>query len=92
MKREKGYNNGVIKIMKIKIVYWEVGFNGLMLREFRDEIVNKFNVGCCMEKWYEDMGDFSWSENSDGYKWSEGKESIVVEGVDGGMRWCFVKE
>ena len=34
--------------MKIKIVYWEVGFNGLMLREVRDEIVNKFNVGLCM--------------------------------------------
>jgi hypothetical protein len=78
-------------LMKIKIIYWEVGFNGLMLREVRDEVVNKFNVGSCMEKWFEDMDGFSWSENSDGFKWSESKEGVVVEGVSGEERWVFVK-
>ena len=77
--------------MKIKIVYWEVGYNGLMLREVREEVVNKFNVGCCMEKWFEDMDGFSWSENSDGYKFDSNSECIIVEGIDGDMRWVFVK-
>ena len=77
--------------MKIKMIYWEVGYNGLMLREVRDEVVNKFNVGCCMEKWFEDMDGFYWSENSDGYKFDSNNECIIVEGIDGDMRWVFVK-
>jgi len=77
--------------MKIKMIYWEVGSGGLKLLDVREEVVNKFNVGCCMEKFFEDMGDFSWSENSDGFKWSGSGEGIVVEDVNGENRWCFVE-
>ena len=77
--------------MKIKYVYWEVdcdGINGVSNGELE---VSKFSVGCCMEKFYEDMGDFSWSENSDGYNFNKNKSNIIVEGIDGDVRWVFVK-
>jgi hypothetical protein len=44
-----------------------------------------------MEKWYEDMGEFSWSELGDDYCFDESEEGIVVEDVDGENRWVFVK-
>ena len=80
--------------MKINYVVWSVGYNGS--KNYINNVnsgvleVNKFNVGCCMEKFYEDMDGFSWSENSDGYNWNEEKgKSIVVENVDGDERWVF---
>ena len=81
--------------MKIKYVVWSVGFDGKgnYINNVRDGFINvsKFNVGCCMEGFYED-NEFSWSENEDGFKFNGNKNSIVVEGIDGYERWVFIKE
>ena len=82
--------------MKINYVVWSVGYNGdkNYINNVNSGVleVNKFNVGCCMEKFYEDMGDFRWDENKDGYKWKKNKKGvIVVENVDGESRWVFIK-
>ena len=77
--------------MKIKVIYWEVDFNGLMLKGVDNMEVEKFDVGVCMEKFFEDMGDWSWSKNGDSFKYDEDDDGIVVENGDGDMRWCFVK-
>ena len=77
--------------MKIKVIYWEVDFNGLKLKGVDNMEVEKFDVGVCMEKFFEDMGDWSWSENGDSFNYDEDDDGIVVENGDGDMRWCFVK-
>ena len=78
--------------MKINYVYWEVGFDGIVNVVRNSLEVEKFNVGCCMERFFED-NEFSWSENEDGFKWNEdGGSCIVVEGVDGCMRWVYWKD
>ncbi len=79
-------------LMKINYVYWEVGFDGIVNVVRNSLEVEKFNVGCCMERFFED-NDFSWSENEDGFKWNEdGGSCFVVEGVDGSMRWVYWKD
>ena len=78
--------------MKVKCVYWEADNNSVTIKEYGEFMVSKFNVGCCMEKWFEDMDGFSWSENGDSYKWDESKGCIVVENADGEMKWVFIKE
>ena len=81
--------------MKIKYIVWGVGFDGESnyVGKVRDGFinVNKFNVGCCMEGFFED-NEFSWSENSDGFKFNGNDNCIVVEGIDGYERWVFIKE
>lgn len=76
--------------MKIKYVYWTCD-DGMNLESSGEMEVNKFNVGCCMEKFYEDMDGFSWSENNDGFNWDGDGKSIIVEGIDGDVRWVFIK-
>ena len=42
----------------------EAGFDGIVNVVRNSLEVEKFNVGCCMERFFED-NDFSWSENED---------------------------
>jgi predicted transcriptional regulator len=84
--------------MKIKFVYWVVGFSELIIERSGELEVKKFNVKECMETFYKLYNDFPeeefvWKEQKDYHGWDmDDKEtSIVVEGVDGDVRWVFMK-
>ena len=78
--------------MKINYVVWGVGNS--VKGKFIDNvnsgvlIVNKFNVGSCMEGFFDDK-DFKWKDNKSNFNWNGNKDSIVVEGIDGYERWVF---